>query len=234
MNADHESGRQAVQLQGSPGDSAFPGSTGPQASRVSSRGRAVDETLSAPQAASAQSETLFSVLGEIAETILLAIVIFLLIRTALQTFRIDGSSMEPHFYDGQFVVVDKITPRLIPVRRGDVVVFDFPGNPKKDYIKRVIGLPGEIVEIREGRPYVNEEPVEEPYEVYPAGYYWGPGIVGERQVFVLGDNRAHSSDSHNWGMLDQRRIVGRTWLTYWPPESWGLVPRYSDVAAEPR
>jgi len=187
----------------------------------------------APPALS-RGRAVLSLLGELAETVLLAFIIFLLIRTALQTYRVDGSSMEPNFYDGQFLVVDKVTPRIFPIKRGDVVVFHFPGSQERDYIKRVVGLPGETVEIREGVVYVNERALDEPYETYPTGYSWGPASVGEDQFFVLGDNRNHSSDSHSWGTLDRRQLVGRAWLMYWPLESWGLVPRYSDVAAEPR
>ncbi|MGQ9568661.1 MAG: signal peptidase I [Anaerolineae bacterium] len=184
-----------------------------------------------PSDAATPRRAFLSLLGELAETLLLAFLLFLLIRTALQTYRVDGSSMEPNFYDGQFLVVDKVTPRLVGFRRGDVVVFHYPQDPSRDYIKRIVALPGEEVEIRAGVVYVNGQPLEEPYGTYPAQYSWGPALVGEGQLFVLGDNRSHSSDSHTWGMLDQRQVVGRAWLRYWPPDQWGLIPRYTDARA---
>ena len=174
-----------------------------------------------------------SLVAEMTETVLLAIVIFLLIRMALQTFRIDGSSMEPNFYDGQFLMVDKLSIRILPLRRGDVVVFHYPGDPRKDYIKRVIGLPGEQVAVELGHVYVGDARLNEPYDIYPASYSWGPALVASNKVFVLGDNREHSSDSHSWGMLARDQIVGRAWLSYWPPEVWGPVTRYSDAVAHP-
>lgn len=196
--------------------------------------RAAEESAPGAAPALSQKSAFFSLLGELAETVLLAFVIFLLIRTALQTYRVDGSSMEPNFFDGQFLVVDKVTPRILPIQRGDVVIFHYPGSTERDYIKRVVALPGEQVEVREGRVYINGNLLEEPYETYPAGYSWGPGVVGDGQLFVLGDNRSHSSDSHSWGTLDQRQVVGRAWLTYWPPENWGVVPRYSAAETGPR
>lgn len=190
-------------------------------------------TPTAPQDAASQRRALLSFVGEVAETILLAFILFLLIRTALQTYRVDGSSMEPNFYDGQFLVVDKVTPRLFPLRRGDVVVFHYPNDPSRDYIKRVIALPGEEVEVRAGEVYINGRRLDEPYETYPSQYSWGPALVGEGQLFVLGDNRGHSSDSHTWGMLDRRQVVGRAWIRYWPPEHWGIIPRYPDALSHP-
>jgi signal peptidase I len=170
-------------------------------------------------------------LRELIETILLTLVIFFMIRFAVENFRIEGYSMEPNFHDGQFLLVNKIVYLLHHPERGDVIVFHFPANPKKNYIKRVIALPGEKVQIRDGQLYINDQLIDEPYPFNHADYDWGPQVVGPDEYFVLGDNRPESSDSHFWGMLPAKLIVGKAWVSYWPPQLWGTVPDYSYAAS---
>jgi len=160
---------------------------------------------------------------EAAETLILTAIIFLLIRSVAQNFRIEGYSMEPNFHDGQYLIVDKVSYRLHTPERGDVIVFQYPRAPQRDFIKRVIGLPGEKVEIRRGVVFVNNRRLEEPYGPNPGSYSWGPQVVPNDDYFVLGDNRDNSSDSHTWGMLPRQNIVGKAWGIYWPPSTWGLV-----------
>lgn len=169
-----------------------------------------------------------SFLREIVETIVLTLIIYGLVSLGFRNFRVIQTSMEPNFRDGQYLVVNKLAYRLHPPERGDVIIFHPPTNPEKEYIKRVIGLPGETVEIREGYVYVDGRRLEEPYivQVNRRGS-WGPSIVGQDEYFVLGDNRSNSSDSRNWGMLSRQNIIGKAWLFYWPPQEWGLVPRYT-------
>ncbi len=130
--------------------------------------------------------------------------------------------MEPTLHNGQYLVISKVTLWLHPPERGDVIVFLPPNNPNEDYIKRIIGLPGERVEIRDGAIWVDEVLVEETYIANPTPYA-GAWSLGDKEYFVLGDNRGNSSDSHSWGLLPEENIVGKAWLCYWPPENWGMV-----------
>ena len=173
-----------------------------------------------------------AIVREVIETAIMTVVIFLLVRMAFQNFRIEGQSMETNLHHGQFLIVSKLVYYLHPPERGDVVVFHSPQNPRKDFIKRVVGLPGEDVEMREGAVYVNGVRVHETYISNPGNRSWGPEVVGEFEYFVLGDNRANSSDSRSWGMLDGDAIIGKAWVSYWPPSTLGPVPHYTFAAVE--
>lgn len=182
---------------------------------------------------------------ELLQTILLAVALFFLIRNFVQNYRIDGSSMEPNFHDGQFLIVnrysycpglhfevppldinlDKVWCTRLP-RRGDVIVFEYPRDPKRDFIKRVIGLPGDTVDVQSGQVIVNGERLDEPFGPNPGSYTSGPVTVGEGELFVLGDNRNNSSDSHAWGMLPLTNVIGKALVSYWPPKHWSIVPHY--------
>lgn len=188
------------------------------------------ETLALPVAQSSAWSGLGAALRELIETLLLTFVIFLLIRFAVQNFRIEGYSMEPNFHDGQFLLVNKLIYLLHSPERGDVVIFRFPNSPSRDFIKRVIGLPGDRIEVLNGRVLVNGEQLPESYPLSPGSYTYGPVIVGADEYFVLGDNRNNSSDSHSWGMLPAKNIIGKAWFSYWPPQLIGLVPSYSYAA----
>jgi signal peptidase I len=139
--------------------------------------------------------------------------------------------MEPSLHAGEFVVVNKLAYRWKAPERGDIVVFHFPLDPEKRYIKRVIGLPGDTIEARDGRIYVNGVALDEPY-LAASPNYDGRWQVEEGHVFVLGDNRNNSNDSKNWGSLDMDAIIGKAVLIYWPPENLGLIPHYNLVHAE--
>ncbi len=196
---------------------------------------------------------------EIIETIFLALVIFLLVRACIQNFKVDGSSMDPSLQSGQYLLVNKlsylrvnldglaqvlsavgidpdgrvITPFGTP-QRGDIVVFHFPRDPSRDFIKRVIALPGETVEVRAGKVIVNNASLEEPYILQNPAYSKEPIVVPEDNYFVLGDNRNNSSDSHVWGPVPVGQIVGKAWISYWPKHEWGLVPNYKVEAVPNR
>jgi signal peptidase I len=182
-----------------------------------------------PQAAPAQSSSLFR---EIVETLLLTVVIFVVVNTVTGRYRIDGSSMEPNLHDGEYVIVNRIVYRLHSPERGDVIVFKHEGT--REFIKRVIGLPGDTVEVRGSKVLVNGMPLEEPYLAQPPAYAMEPRKVGQNEYFVLGDNRNNSSDSHNWGTVPINTIDGKAWVTYWPPKNWGVVPHYSYAQAQSR
>jgi len=165
---------------------------------------------------------------ETLETIVLAAIIWLVVNFATARFVVDGSSMEPNFHSGQLLIVNRLAYRFGALERGDVIVFRFPGNTTDDYIKRIVGLPGEQIAIRDGKVYVNDQLLDEPYldpnTVLPYGGEW---VVPADSYFVMGDNRAHSSDSRSWGPLGKEFVIGKSWISYWPPEYWEVIPHYS-------
>jgi len=166
-----------------------------------------------------------SLLREILETVLLTAILFLILNTTTARFQVRGSSMEPTLHNEQYLVISKVTYWVHPPERRDIIVFQPPNNPDEDYIKRVVGLPGEQIEIRDGTIWVDGVAIEETYIANPTSYS-GAWRLGEEEYFVLGDNRGNSSDSHSWGLLPQENIVGKAWLCYWPPEDWGMVAHY--------
>jgi len=165
------------------------------------------------------------------ETVVLAAVIFLLVYLFLwQPHRILGRSMEPNFHNGELILTNKISYRIHPPERGDVIVFRAPPREDRDYIKRIIGLPGERVMVKDGRVYINGELLKEPY--LPEGtrtkssYYLAEGVekvVPPNNYVVMGDNRDHSSDSREWGPVPFQNIIGKAWLRYWPLSKVGII-----------
>lgn len=198
-----------------------------------------EETLTQPDTVAVGRETRPSrdrlrLLREIVETVLLTLVIFGAINVLTGRFRIEGPSMEPNLHGGQYLIISKVIYRLHPPRRGDIIVFHHPRNPNRDLIKRVVGLPSETVEIRQGQVYIDDAHLKEPYVAYP-GRYSVRYELGADDFFVLGDNRPNSDDSHSWGVLKRDQIVGKAWISYWPPGEWGGVPHYGfseDTAAQ--
>ena len=174
---------------------------------------------------SANWDMVKGVLREVLETVVFTLIVFLLIQTFVRNFRVVGTSMEPNLHDGQYLVIDKISYKLGDPQRGDVVVFEPPMRPDEDYVKRIVGLSGEMVEIQRGQVVIDGAPLKEPYVVRPGSYSMAARRVGEGELFVLGDNRNSSSDSHTWGMLPEGKLVGRAWLSYWPPTQWGVISR---------
>ncbi len=210
-------------------------------------------TSGEPDTAAPPTQSVGSALGEILQTLVLALIIFLLIRNVIQNFRIEGVSMEPNFQDGKFLFINRwsycpgLHLDLLPLnlhwsattcpwqpRRGDVIVFRYPLDPTKDYIKRVIGLPGDQVTVRSGGVYVDGQLLPEPYKPRPSNLSSPPVIVPAGPIFVMGDNRDNSSDSRSWGPLPEQNIVGRAWVSYWPPSLWGVVPRWNFSAFNAR
>jgi signal peptidase I len=172
-----------------------------------------------------QGTTTWSMVRELIETVVLSLIIFLLIRQVVQNYRIENHSMEPNFLEGQFVLVNKLAYRLGQPERGDVVVFHNPSNTSEDYIKRIIGLPGDTVEVQNAAVFVNGQPLVEdfPHNPISMGDYMPPVVVGEDQLFVMGDNRPNSSDSRVFGPISQDLAVGQAWLRIWPLDKFGLV-----------
>lgn len=202
----------------------------------------------------AATQSTWGMLGEIVQTVLLALVLFLIIRNFIQNYRVQNISMEPNFHEGQFLIINRFAycPGLhldVPFvnvhldkswcvwepSRGDVVVFHYPPDPSQDFIKRVIGLPGETVEVRDGRVYINGQLMSEPFGPNPGSYNAPPTTLTPDEYYVMGDNRNSSSDSHVWGPVPIKNIVGRAVLRYWPPSKWSIVQQWDfpELAATP-
>ena len=170
-------------------------------------------------------------LREIIETALLTVIIYAAVNFTTGRFRIESISMLPTFQPGQYVVVDKLSYLLGKPQRGDVIVFQYPLAPDKDYIKRVIGLPGESVEIKSGKVYIHQDrqvlTLEEPYIKAAPNYNFRGGVIPDNHYFVLGDNRNNSNDSHSGWTASREDIIGKAWISIWPPDEWGLAPNYT-------
>jgi len=162
---------------------------------------------------------------EIIESVVIAVVLALLIRTFLfQFFWIPSRSMEPTLLINDRIVVTRFSYWLHEPQRDDVVVFKYPLDPKKDYVKRLIGLPGEKLEIIDSKLYINDNLVEEPY--LPEGLTFenfGPIEIPQGKYFMMGDNRNNSSDSRVWGFVDEDLLIGKAQLIYWPLDRMGRV-----------
>jgi len=167
---------------------------------------------------------------ELAQTVLIAGLLFVGVNLVTARIRVEGNSMEPSLHDAEFVVVNRLAYRWSEPSRGDIVVFRFPLDLQRRFIKRIIGLPGDTIRVEAGQVYVNGQLMEEPY-IAAQPRYTGQWEVGEQEVFVLGDNRNNSSDSQNWGMLPVEDILGKAILVYWPPSELGLIPRYEFAVA---
>ena len=170
-----------------------------------------------------------NLLREIVETALLTAIIFLVVNMIIGRFRIESVSMLPNLVEGEYVIVDKVSYVLHPPERGDIIVIKKTDSP--DLIKRIIGLPGETIEVHGGQTFINGTALTEPYVAHPPTYDLPPTIVEPGRFYVLGDNRSNSSDSHVFGSIPQDDIVGRAWLIYWPPPDWKIVPHYTYAAA---
>jgi signal peptidase I len=194
---------------------------------------------------------------ELLETIVLALFIFLLVRSTLQNFKVEGQSMDPTLASGEFILVNKLIYQTIDLgpldavlpfvefeddtrfilrgpNRGDIVVFVPPINPGSDFIKRVIAEPGEVIEIRRGRVFIDGHLLEEPYVVARGNDHYQACRVPDDHYFVMGDHRPNSSDSRrpDFGPIHIDRIVGLTSIIYWPLEDVGWAPN-RDIEIDP-
>ena len=181
---------------------------------------------------------------EVIEAVLLAVVVFMLLQTTVRNFKVDGSSMDPTLENGQYLLVnrlvylriemdrfssivpfwqaeeDSVRYAIHPPERGEVIVFEFPdsipSNSKKDFVKRVIGLPGETIEVKDGVPFVDGVVLEEPYLTTKDHSNGRKVELGAGEYYVMGDNRAHSNDSRRWGAVPEENLRGKVWMIYWP------------------
>jgi signal peptidase I len=165
-------------------------------------------------------------LSEFLVEIIIVVVFVVLWFTAIQTYEVFQTSMEPNFHEGERVIVFRPAYWIGQPQRGDVVVLKAPVESDGDYIKRVIGVPGDTVEIIQGAVYVNGVKLNEPYVKRSFTYSYGKTVVPAGEYFVLGDNRDVSNDSHRFGPLPRQHIIGKVFIIYWPPQHWQWVARY--------
>ena len=187
------------------------------------------------------------VIREIFETGILAVLIFLALHLSVQNYRVEGPSMRPTLDEGEYVIVNKLLylrlephelARLVPYldvednrslfpfhepSHGEVVIFRFPKDESRDFIKRVIGVPGDTIEIKSGQVIRNGVVVDEPYVTLRDGTSMAPVVVPPDAYFVLGDNRRASNDSRDWGAVPAENIIGRAWLGFWPLDRWHVL-----------
>jgi len=166
------------------------------------------------------------VFREVAITVLIAVAVFALLRLTVQSYTVVMSSMEPNFQEGECIMVNKVCYRSSAPQRGQVIVFNPPFGSAHPFIKRVIGLPGETLEIRDEKVFVNGIPLREEYVMAPPNYTMPATEVPETEYFVLGDNRNNSNDSHSGWMVPRDNIIGKAWFTYWPPSKVGVIKHY--------
>ena len=167
---------------------------------------------------------------EIGITILIAIAIFVSLRFTIQGYTVRYSCMLPNIQDGEWIMVSKASYFFSDPERGEVIVFWPPEevNSQYPFIKRVVALPGDTVEVKKGKVFINGIPLEEKeYIKEPPHYTMHPEQIPDGEYFVLGDNRNNANDSHCWGTVARHNIIGKAWFVYWPPENWGPVKRYS-------
>lgn len=181
------------------------------------------------------------ILRDMLQTALLALFLFSGLQATVQNFRVEGSSMQPTLTEDQYLLVNKFLyyrfdgarlARYIPFleiesgetrfmfhppERGEIIVFHYPKDTTRDFVKRVIAVPGDTVEMRNGRVYVNGVIVEEPYLTAPYGRTdMAKQTIGPEEYFVMGDNRPQSNDSRSWGTVPLSNVVGKAWFSYWP------------------
>jgi signal peptidase I len=182
-------------------------------------------------------EKRYRLVREVIETIVLTLLMFLVINLAVQNFDVEGHSMEPNLHDQERLMVDKWTYLFHAPARGDVIVFVAPPEPALDYVKRIVGVPGDVITIRDTTVIVDGVTLNETY-IKPsnqgnpfADKHIENMVVPPDNFFVLGDNRGNSSDSRYWGFLPRKNIIGRAALVYWPlgQDNNGLLPNVSPV-----
>jgi len=164
------------------------------------------------------------------ETILLSVLLFVGINAISARIRIEGYSMEPTLFNGEFIIVNKLAYHFGTPQFGDVIVFHYPRDPSQEYIKRIIGLSGDKIVITDGQLFINDLALSEPY-ISESPDYQSEWIVPDESLFVLGDNRNKSSDSHNWGTVPVEFVIGKAQFIYWPPASWGMVDQLHTASA---
>jgi signal peptidase I len=164
--------------------------------------------------------------------ILIAVALFVGLRLTIQTYIVYGPSMEPNYWENEWIIVNKLAYKSHTPQRGDIIVFQPPISSTKPFIKRIIGLPGESVEIKNGTVYVHKTDgsiitLQEPYIKESFYTNYRSPIILENEYFVMGDNRNNSSDSRTGWLVSREKIVGKAWISIWPPSLWGAASNYT-------
>ena len=163
---------------------------------------------------------------DIIAPILVGLAFFALFQVTVGSFKVYGSSMLPGIEQGDYILVSKATYFLGEPQRGDIIVLHSPQDTNTDLIKRIIALPGDTVKIKDNTVFVNDTALVEPYTLEPPHYLLLPEEIPAGNYFVLGDNRNNSSDSHRGWTLPRKNIIGKAWITYWPPYRWRTMKHY--------
>ncbi len=179
----------------------------------------VEETISEKPADGKQFRRLII---EAIQTLVLALILYFAIDSVVARVQVENISMQPTLHEGEFIMVNRLAYKHGNYQRGDIVIFHNPVNPREDFIKRLIGIPGDQIEIRNGKVSVNGVILQEDYIAEPVSYQ-GQWTVPEGYLFVLGDNRNQSYDSHSWGYLPQENVVGKAVVIYWPPKDMRII-----------
>jgi len=166
-------------------------------------------------------------LREIGITILIALAIFALFRVTLQGYTVQYSCMLPNIEDGEWIMVRKAGYFFSHPQRGEVIIFKPDNGSQFPYIKRVIAVPGDTVEVKHNKVFINDIPLEEEYIMEPPHYTMPPKEIPTDEYFVLGDNRNNSNDSHAGWTVPRKNIIGKAWFVYWPPGKWRVIKHYS-------
>jgi signal peptidase I len=163
--------------------------------------------------------------GWLKDVLLAVVIAFLMVVFLYQPVKVEGTSMQPELLDQERIFVNKFLYHFEEIHRGDIVVFWYPKDPSKSFIKRVVGVPGDLVAIRDGQVYINGELLQERY--VPRGYQdfdsYPPTRVKDGHYYVLGDHRNASNDSRSWGLVPRRFIYGKAVFRYWPVEKAGFL-----------
>jgi len=184
---------------------------------------------------------------ELLETIILTLLVFLMLQFSIQNYVVDGPSMKPTLEDGEYVLVNKLgylnfepqnidklnpfyTPKndsvlfpFDPPKRGEILVFYYPRDVSRKFVKRIIGIPGETVEIKHGEVFINGKKIEEPYVYNQSSSNHPPITIPTDKYFVLGDNRKISNDSRDFGLVPTENVVGKAWFKFWPINKWQIL-----------
>ena len=168
-------------------------------------------------------------LRELIITLVFAAALFAAFNFTLDSREVHGQSMLPNIEPGEYILVNKITYRFQSPQRGEIIVLRSPNHSGPDLIKRIIALPGDTVEIKDNTVYINDILLDEPYIAEPPTYDYPRQKIDEDRFFVLGDNRNLSNDSHKGWTTSSDDIVGKAWITYWPPSRWRALEHYTSL-----